>query len=159
TTPVAAPELDRFTHDRIPKGARVVGLPREVVAVLGSDANHPIFGKPRQKEVRALTFNREGTLLVSGGEDEVIHVWNLASGKERYQLLGHNKAITGLALAPDEKTLASTSLDGTARIWLLDKEKGMELESLPAGPGFAVAGTRERPLFAYTVVNGVSLWE
>src|SRR5262249_33796851 len=81
TTPAAAPELDRFTHDRVPKGMRMVGLPREVVAVLGGDANPPIFGKPRPKEVRALAFNREGPLLVSGGEDEVIHVWNLASAR------------------------------------------------------------------------------
>ncbi|HYT92885.1 MAG TPA: WD40 repeat domain-containing protein [Gemmataceae bacterium] len=38
--------------------------------------------KGHTKEVRALAFNADGTLLATGGNDQTVRLWDAASGKE-----------------------------------------------------------------------------
>lgn len=65
--------------------------------------------------------------------DERIFLCSLADGKTRQTLQGHTGEITSLAFNPDGRRLASTSKDGTTRIW--DVEKGTELIRLVAIDG------------------------
>ena len=44
-------------------------------------------------------------------------VWDVATGKERATFARHTSAVTSLAFSPDGKTLATGSLDWTAKVW------------------------------------------
>lgn len=63
--------------------------------------------------------------VVTAGRDEDIKVWDRASGKLYCSLEGHYDEVTDLVLLDGghgkEKRLASVSIDGTVRIWPLDK--------------------------------------
>src|SRR5262249_43291747 len=56
-------------------------------------------------------FNPEEGLL---GE---LKLWDLAAGKRKASLAGHGDIVFGVAFAPDSKTLASASRDGTVKLW------------------------------------------
>jgi WD40 repeat protein len=59
-------------------------------------------------------------LLASGGEDAAIYIWDIAEpGNPRLiqVLMGHTYFITSLSFDPRGSVLASSSRDGTIRLW------------------------------------------
>lgn len=74
--------------------------------------------------VRAVAATSKGDLLVSGGDDRALLVWNLRR-RERLGMLmpGHSDAVTTVALGADNTTLLSGSKDRTVRMWDLQKGK------------------------------------
>jgi WD40 repeat protein len=66
-------------------------------------------------KVRALAFRADGKQLASGGDDQVVRLWDLEAGKAVWEAAGHNREITGLAFSPDKKRLVSTSGDVMVR--------------------------------------------
>ncbi|WP_193771519.1 caspase family protein [Candidatus Magnetaquicoccus inordinatus] len=65
---------------------------------------------------RAVTGKRQG-IMVSGGADGAVLVWNLATGEEQQRLSGHSGAVTGVALSADGRRVISSGEDGTVKIW------------------------------------------
>jgi len=64
----------------------------------------------------AVAISRDGALLVSGGRDNIVRLWN-ASGELIGQFIGHTAWVTRVALSPDNLTVASGSQDNTVRLW------------------------------------------
>lgn len=64
----------------------------------------------------AVAISGDGTLLVSGGRDNIVRLWN-SSGELRGQMLGHTGWVTRVAITPDELTIASGGQDNTVRLW------------------------------------------
>jgi WD40 repeat protein len=70
-----------------------------------------------------MVLSPDGRLVASWGGDNIIHIREVATRKER-RLEGHSQEITCVAYSPDGKTLVSTGLDQTLRFW--DVGTGLE---------------------------------
>ncbi|KAL6784589.1 hypothetical protein ACKKBF_B02405 [Auxenochlorella protothecoides x Auxenochlorella symbiontica] len=66
--------------------------------------------------VRAMTYTRSGTFLVSGDDGGVVRFWktNLELVKS---VQAHGESLRGLAFAPSDLKFATASDDGTVRVW------------------------------------------
>lgn len=67
--------------------------------------------------VRSLRLTSNGKLLISGGSDRLIKVWDLGSNRQQLSLQGHGAAINDLELDRTGHLLLSASEDKTVRIW------------------------------------------
>jgi WD40 repeat protein len=68
-------------------------------------------------EVATLAFSRDGKRLATGGDDRIVGLWDVASGKEIKTFKGHSDAVTSLAFSRDGKTLATGSRDKLVKLW------------------------------------------
>lgn len=117
----------------------------EMLAILpGHDA--PVFG---------VSFSPDGKTLASASWDTTVKLWSLdfsrmrgksdkkIDGEELQTLPGHNDSVWSLDFSPDGKTLATTSEDGTVKLWSLrgDRAKAfMAHESAIRGVSFSPDG-------------------
>jgi WD40 repeat protein len=92
-----------------------------------------------QREVRCLTFDRSGTLLVSGGADGAIVLWNMPSGRKHAVLEGHRNWINYLKMTPDGETLISVARDGRLCLWRLPDGKRLRKVKCHEGAIFGLA--------------------
>jgi WD40 repeat protein len=63
------------------------------------------------------------TLLASGGDDQLIYLWDRNTGQCRGTLHGHSGRIYSVAFSPDGHILASSSEDHTIRLWQTSTQK------------------------------------
>ena len=119
------PESDPFVHLAYSPGSDMLVSWGAAIRLwqMGSVAK-PLraFGEQAGLRIAAVAWSPDGRLLASGSSgattgDDVVHVWEAASGTERFQLAGHRYAISATAFAPDGATLVSASRDGTALLW------------------------------------------
>jgi WD40 repeat protein len=106
----------------------------KILATTANDCNvklrDPATGQVRttlrghKGHMGALTFfGNAKTLVSSGGHWESpqnsgeVKVWDVETGVERKSVSGEFGGVWGLALSPDEKTLAGACLDKTVRLW------------------------------------------
>lgn len=68
---------------------------------------------------QAFSLNQDGTLVASGGEDKMIHLWDAATGRQVARWQGHDGSVTALLFSRDGQTLYSGSSDGTLKLWNL----------------------------------------
>ena len=82
--------------------------------------------------VLCLAFNQQGTMLASGANNGLIHLWDIdAKGhfQLRHTLSESRFDVRSLVFSPDGKTLASSSNDCIIRLW--DSESGKLLQTTP----------------------------
>ena len=51
--------------------------------------------------VKSVAFSTDGKTLASGGGDNVIHLWDIGTGKRKMTLVGHTHWVFSLAFSPD----------------------------------------------------------
>jgi WD40 repeat protein/Tfp pilus assembly protein PilF len=84
-------------------------------------------------------FSPDGTRLATAGDDGTIKIWDVAEGKLRCTLLGHTKAVGGLAMAPDGELLASASDDRSVKVWHMSRCALVTTLSLHSDEAWTVA--------------------
>ena len=67
--------------------------------------------------MRAVAIAPDGSWLASGGDDGLVRVWDLATGRQRAALGGRGRAVRAVATGRDGTWLASADYDGLVRIW------------------------------------------
>jgi cytochrome c len=77
--------------------------------------------------VNAVAILADGR-VVTGGEDGQVAIWQPGAPQPSKVLRGHTAPVVGLAVSPDQKTIASASWDRTVRIWPLDGGEPRVLE-------------------------------
>jgi hypothetical protein len=67
--------------------------------------------------VQTLAFSPDGTLLVSGGADGVLRLWDMEQAQQVARQSRDDGAILSLAYSPDGTLLVSASEAGVVRLW------------------------------------------
>lgn len=73
-------------------------------------------------KVSSVAIDPEGKLVVSGGMDKTIRIWQLKNGELLRTLNGHSAEVSSVAISPDGKYLASSSLycpKSNVKVWNL----------------------------------------
>jgi len=70
--------------------------------------------------IRSLTYSFDGTLLVSGSEDESIKLWDVQTGGVIKTFCGHTNLVRSVSISADNTTIASGSVDKTIRVWSIE---------------------------------------
>ena len=65
----------------------------------------------------ALTFTPDGRMLLCGGGDEILHLWDITKGRRVRSMVGHFGSITAIACTPDGRKAVTASFDKTLRVW------------------------------------------
>ncbi len=108
--------------------------------------------------VVALCFSHDGLLLASGGYDNLVVTYDRQKGLV-IRLPGHFDSVSGLAFAPDDKTLVSTSGDGSIRFWSLANHQVALKLAHGGGPINSVAFSPDGNLMATGGSDGTArLW-
>ena len=91
-------------------------------------------------------FSIIGQAVVSCSRDKTAIVWDVATGGRKATLQGHDDGIEMVAVAPDDKLVATAGWDQIVRLW--DAETGHEIAVLTGVESsiFAVAFSPERPI-------------
>jgi len=72
------------------------------------------------EDVSCVRFGSDGTVLYSSSfEDNLIQVWDWATGSITQTLSGHTSPVNKVAVSPDGRTLASASDDMSLKLWNL----------------------------------------
>jgi WD40 repeat protein len=69
--------------------------------------------------VLAVAVSPDGPTLASAGEDRMIRLWEVPTGRPLARWEAHDTRITALAFLPDGRTLVSGAADGMLKLWEL----------------------------------------
>lgn len=90
--------------------------------------------KAHTGSARALAIAPTGTLAASSGQDCIIKLWDLATGREVRSLVGHTLPVTAVAFSSDSRELVSVASNvdrpnagGEIKLW--DLKRGLEVAS------------------------------
>ncbi|XP_062084566.1 uncharacterized protein LOC133790806 isoform X1 [Humulus lupulus] len=111
----------------------------------------PTAAKGHKESVYALAMNDSGSLLVSGGTEKVVRVWDPRSGIKTMKLRGHTDNIRALILDSSGRYCLSGSSDSMIRLWDLGQQRCVHSYAVHTDSVWALAST---PTFNHVYSGG-----
>lgn len=109
--------------------------------------------------VLSLAFNPDGSRLITGGADNTIRVYNVASGKEERRLEQHADWVMNVAFNSNGTYFASASRDKTARLFNATTCELDETYDGHANPVLAIAFSPDGRLFSAGRDKAIHIWQ
>lgn len=78
--------------------------------------------------IQAISFSRDGSQLISAGNDRSVRLWDTRTGELQRTMAGHTEQIFAAVFHPDGRRIAPAGRDRAIRIW--DAATGDELARL-----------------------------
>lgn len=113
----------------IEQGGKVIPSPDNGIRQWDATTGRQVMNRQMPQGMQASSVSADGKLaaFVSLAEDDsAIHLWEIASGRERHAMRGHDKAPFCLAFSADGRQVVSGGPDRTVRIW--DVDTGREVQ-------------------------------
>ncbi|MEW6533301.1 MAG: protein kinase [Thermodesulfobacteriota bacterium] len=109
--------------------------------------------------ITALRVSVGGSVVATGGADEVVRLWDAASGRALGELAGHHSKITALSFMDGDRYLVSAAGDGHIKMWDIKHFRCCRTISLPGErlTTCAVSGDEHRLLIG-AMRGSVRLW-
>jgi WD40 repeat protein len=124
------------------------------------------FTPPHRSQVAAVAVSGDGEAVISGGNDERVRLWDVATGKELRTLIdedyfkGGQSPVVALAHPPGASLVVSGHANGLAKVW--DRETGALRHKLVCSSKpvlLTLALDRQGELLATADADGaVKLW-
>uniref|UniRef100_A0A1D1XI50 WD repeat-containing protein 48 n=1 Tax=Anthurium amnicola TaxID=1678845 RepID=A0A1D1XI50_9ARAE len=114
----------------------------------------PVAAKGHKDSVYALAMNASGTLLVSGGTEKVVRVWDPRTGSKNMKLRGHTDNIRTLLLDSTGRYCLSGSSDSMIRLWDIGQQRCIHSYAVHTDSIWALAST---PTFSHVYSGGRDL--
>ncbi|KAA3487316.1 WD repeat-containing protein 48-like [Gossypium australe] len=114
----------------------------------------PISAKGHKESVYALAINDSGSLLVSGGTEKVVRVWDPRTGSKTMKLRGHTDNIRALLMDSTGRYCLSGSSDSMIRLWDLGQQRCVHSYAVHTDSVWALAST---PPFSHVYSGGRDL--
>ncbi|XP_050917174.1 uncharacterized protein LOC127132304 isoform X2 [Lathyrus oleraceus] len=111
----------------------------------------PIAAKGHKESVYALAMNEGGSILVSGGTEKVVRVWDTRSGSKILKLKGHTDNIRALLLDSTGRYCLSGSSDSMIRLWDIGQQRCVHSYAVHTDSVWALAST---PTFSHVYSGG-----
>ncbi len=90
----------------------------------GADEGHNGPDVTRKPEVLAVAYSPTDNVIVTGGRDRTLHVWDADSGAPvGPPMSGHQGSINSIQFTSDGKRVVTASNDATIRVWDIDKRE------------------------------------
>ncbi len=121
----------------------------------------------------AVQFSPDEKLIISGGGDKLVKIWDVAAGKELKRFAGHESEINAVSFSADGKYALSAggkawgNKDSTIRVW--DVQTGKEIKIFKGHSGaifcaafspdgkYIVSGSSDRTIRLWDVATGAEL--
>lgn len=110
---LSEPELQQVMNPQTDSVITSHSAPAEQMATV--TVFHTLAGHARL--VTSVAWSPDGHMLASGGEEQVVRLWQVADWSSLRKLQGHTDWIMSIAWSPDGQLLASASADRTIRLW------------------------------------------
>ena len=114
--------------------------------------------------IKTVSLAARDQLLISGGLNNAVQVWNLQTGKLIKVLSGHTNTVNQVTVSPDGRFIASASKDRTIKVWslatgnLVQTLKGhtQEVNTVAFFPGsqFLASGSSDTTLKLWRIKTG-----
>ncbi|XP_076935189.1 uncharacterized protein LOC143601760 [Bidens hawaiensis] len=114
----------------------------------------PISAKGHKESVYALAMNDTGNVLVSGGTEKAIRVWDTRTGSKMMKLRGHTDNIRALLIDSSGRYCLSGSSDSMIRLWDLGQQRCVHSYAVHTDSVWALAST---PTFSHVYSGGRDL--
>ncbi|ESW19117.1 hypothetical protein PHAVU_006G097800 [Phaseolus vulgaris] len=111
----------------------------------------PTAAKGHKDSVYALATNESGTILVSGGTEKVVRVWDTRTGAKTLKLRGHTDNIRALLLDSTGRYCLSGSSDSMIRLWDIGQQRCVHSYAVHIDSVWALAST---PTFSHVYSGG-----
>ncbi|KAH9688377.1 WD REPEATS REGION domain-containing protein [Citrus sinensis] len=134
---------------------RTIGSSNSISAHTSQSQGYvPIAAKGHKESVYALAMNDSGNLLVSGGTEKVVRVWDPRTGSKTIKLRGHTDNIRSLLLDSTGRYCLSGSSDSMIRLWDLGQQRCIHSYAVHTDSVWALAST---PTFSHVYSGGRDL--
>lgn len=111
----------------------------------------PLPAKGHKESVYALAINDTATILVSGGTEKAVRVWDPRTGSKQMKLKGHTDNVRALLLDPAGRLCLSGSSDHMIRLWDLGQQRCIHSYAVHTDSVWALAST---PSFSHVYSGG-----
>ena len=159
STAISSPAPESTATEEISPGISL-GQPTVSPDAIGFENRnqiHQVQEIQQQGPVYVLAFTPDDRYLVSGGDDKIVHVWDLEKGAELASLKGHTGRIQDISFSMDGKQMASI---GKSEIMVWDTAAWQLLTSLPInGAGLGVKFLPDNSLLSISVAGEIRLWD